>query len=136
MKKKIFPIMLVLFSIFFTTITTVNAWFIPNRTSLGYTISLVDGNIIKIYDNMQEKNTKDITMLLAKKMKTNNYDTKTLSLKMGNQVYEKYRNEKVEEYLLTPYYDLDKDRLSFVGVYDIEFTDGTFGSIIIEELID
>ena len=69
-------------------------------------------------------------------MKTNNYDTKTLSLKMGNQVYEKYRNEKVEEYLLTPYYDLDKDRLSFVGVYDIEFTDGTFGSIIIEELID
>ena len=56
MKKKIFPIMLVLFSIFFTTITTVNAWFIPNRTSLGYTISLVDGNIIRHYYVISKEN--------------------------------------------------------------------------------
>ncbi|MDD2377434.1 MAG: hypothetical protein PHD10_02055 [Bacilli bacterium] len=104
------------------------------RTSLGYTVSLVDGNIIKVYDNMQCRNTKEIIEIINK-TKINNDDIKKLSSKIESQVNEKYKEQKVKEYLLTPYYDLEKDTFSIVGLYDIEFTDRTFGSIIFTENI-
>ncbi|MDD2377433.1 MAG: hypothetical protein PHD10_02050 [Bacilli bacterium] len=35
MKKKFFSITLILFAIFFASVTTVNAWYIPNKTSFA-----------------------------------------------------------------------------------------------------
>lgn len=102
------------------------------RTSLGYTVSLVDGNIIKVYDNMQGKSTKKITEIVNNN-KIDNDVIKKLSSKIESKVNEKYKGQKVKEYLLTPYYDVEKDTFSIIGLYDIEFADGTFGSVSFNE---
>lgn len=106
------------------------------RTSLGYTISLVDGKIINIYDNMQGQNAEGIKEKLTNKNTSNNDNIKRISLTFEKQALEKYKGQKVKEYLSTPYYDFEKDALSFVGLYDIEFTDGTFGSVIFTKSIN
>lgn len=93
------------------------------RTSYGYTVSITDGKIIKLYDNMNKDNIEKIKKNISHKSKIKaNYNA--INEKFDLQIKEKYQNAKIEKKLITDYYDDEDGKTYHVVLYDIITEDG------------
>ncbi|NLV90005.1 MAG: hypothetical protein GX032_00830, partial [Tenericutes bacterium] len=97
------------------------------RTSFGYTVALIDNSIVKLYDNMDSKSAAEIKRAV-KEIYPESKKIESISLKIDEKINSKYKNEKISKYMITPYYDVETNKIFVVGMYSVEFSDGTFGS--------
>ena len=88
------------------------------RTNFGYTISVEDGKIAKLSDNMNGYSVEELIELIEKKYeKETNY--KLLDDRFDEKINEEFPNLDNKRYILTNYYDEEVDKVYRVAVYKI-----------------
>lgn len=97
------------------------------RTDYGYTVSVENGSVAKLLNNMKDKKVDTLKAKLSKKISVkSNYNN--IDEQLDSKVNRDYPNSVIKRYLLTNYYDETNDTIYRIAIYDITDQNGILHS--------